>query len=805
AQLVAGQTTDTVPADFTLTGSFPQGFLLGVATSSHQVEGGTQNDWTLFESRPGMPHAGEAVRHGDLATFDADLDRAQRLGINAYRLSIEWSRVEPRRDVFDEAAIAYYREVLDRIRSRHMEPLVTLHHFTLPTWLHHPDDAAARAGWADPAIVTQFTEYAVRVAGALGSRVDLWTTLNEPVGQAAGGYVSGAWPPGLAGRWDLFVRVINTMIHAHRQAYFAIKLRDIVDADGDGAAALVGFVHNVKPIYPARPGTADDLDARDWDYVFHKQFLDALAPVYDTGDFPVPPPASRIPGMVCWDTDIDYTCNVEPHATSTLDFVGLNYHLTGVSLASPLGGANPPLGDRQTGGIRNSVLLSNARQGRPASEYPAEAFARGPWEIDPEGLLNVLRDLWGRYRLPVIVTEHGVAESAEMGRMCTLSKRPPAIVSHLQMVLQAIAEGVPVRGYFHWSLVDNYEWRDGYDTRAKFGLYSVRLNAEERPRLLAGQTVTPVAPRELDPAVPGYQERIETPAAVAFRQIASAGGIAQHVIDRWGSYPRLAAAPSAEGPVRIVPANPPFATPGDVRTQHEEPVTIAVPAGCRVVDVSVALTDASGAAVPQDANYRQGGRIADTRLPPLRRVEVRSWSAAADTVTAQVLWSRRGQTLPGSGTYLAGFAYRATARLECGGDPDGDALVNACDNCPFAGNADQGDADGDGLGDACDDDDDNDGIPDRRDIEQAQAVIGAFALSAFIRPPPSSRGPRCWPRSTQSKRGSRPATSLAQLPPFSRSAAARTDAAPPRTPLIGSSSARRRRSPAEPSMCSSRT
>jgi beta-glucosidase len=744
------------PADFTRVGVLPSGFLLGVATSAHQVEGHMQNDWTLFEARPDMPAAGEAVRHDDPLTLDADLDRARQLGINAYRLSIEWSRVEPRRDVFDDAAITYYAGVIDRIRSRGMEPLVTLHHFTLPQWLLDPSDVAAHPGWTDAATVAAFVDYAGYVAEALGSRVDLWTTLNEPVGQAAGGYVSGAWSPGLTGRWDLFLRGVNNMIRAHRQAFVVIKQRDTADANNDGIAAQVGLVHNLKPVYAARPGTADDQDARDWDYVFHKQFLDAIAPVFDTGEYPVPltAVASRTPGATCWDSDIDYACDVQPSSTTPfLDFLGVNYHLNGVSIASPLGASNPPLGDRQTDGIRNSVLLSNARYGFPAGEYPAEQFARGPWEIDPAGLLRVLRDVWGRYRLPVIITENGLAESADAGRMCEISKRPAAIVSHVQMVLQAIAEGIPVRGYFHWSLIDNYEWREGYDTRAKFGLYSVRLNAEDRPRMLAGQSTAPTAPRQLDPSVPGYQDRIETPAALAYRHIARNRGVTQHALDRWGSYPRLAGVSSQAGPVRIVQANAPFATPGDARTEYEESVAIPVPAACRVVDASVVLTDANGNVIPQDANYRQGGRIADTRISPLRRVEVRSWTATDDVFNAQVLWSRQGQTVSGQ-SYLAGFAYRVIARLDCSAfDADGDHVVQACDSCPSIANASQVDLDGDGAGDECDDDDDGDSLTDAqeavygtnprqadsdgdtladgRDVEFVQSSIAQLPLSAF--------------------------------------------------------------------------
>ncbi len=671
AALRATPATDA-PADFTTTGAFPPDFLFGVATSSHQVEGNnTLNDWSVFEGRADVADSGEADREHDLGVLDQDLDLARSLGVNAYRFSIEWSRVEPSRDVFSDAELRHYQAVADHIRARGMVPVAGLSHFTLPSWVLDPNDLPNKPGWTSAATVQQFVEYARRMADVLGSRVDVWTTFNEPNGQIAGAYLSGAWSPGLSGRWDNYLQAANNLILAHRRAYRTLKQRDTIDADGDGKAAAVGLVQNMNVIFPQAPGTADDQDARDWDYVFHKQFLDAVTRVYDVGAFPVPAYAqgSRSSGMNCWDSDADYACDVLPSTEDGfLDFIGINYHNTAVSASSMLGGANPPLGDRSTGGIRNSVLMTNARPGRPASDYPGELFARGPWEIYPEGLLSVLRDLWGRYRLPMIVTENGLSEIGANGLDPEVTKRPAFIVSHLQMLLQAIGEGLPVRGYFHWSLVDNFEWRDAYDTRAKFGLFHVRHNREEIPPLRAGQFVTPTSSKELDPSVDGYQQRTETPGATAYREIATARAVAPEALDRWGSFPRLQGDQMIASPVRTIQANPPFASPGDPRTEGDDAVAEAIPGGCQVIDANVMFTDAGGTALAQNVNLRQGGRVADTRFAPARRVEIRSANLGASDGAVSLFWSRNGLTFPNPpGIWLPGFSYRVLYRLRCAG------------------------------------------------------------------------------------------------------------------------------------------
>ena len=201
-----------VSSDWERTGAFPPGFLLGVGTSSHQVEGdNTNNDWWVFETRSwgilGLGHdpstvadSRQALRHFNLDVLRADLDRAQSLGLNCYRMSLEWSRIEPTKTGgFDPAAIDYYKAVLDEILARGMKPIVGLNHYTLPLWILNPADHGSFPGWTEDRtsdIVNRFALYAARMAQELGSRVDYWTTLNEPSGQILASYAAGVWSPG---------------------------------------------------------------------------------------------------------------------------------------------------------------------------------------------------------------------------------------------------------------------------------------------------------------------------------------------------------------------------------------------------------------------------------------------------------------------------------------------------------------------------------------------------------------------------------------------------------------------------------
>ncbi len=211
---------------------FPPGFLWGTASSSHQHEGqNTNNQWWAWEQQPGR------IWHGDVSgdacgwwnELEPDLDRAAGLGLNAHRLSLEWSRIEPRDGVFDESAIRRYREMLEALRRRRLTPMVTLHHFTNPLWLE------ARGAWLDPRTPERFARYVAYAVGKLGDLCQLWCTGNEPTVYAGMGYLEGLWPPG-ATSLLLTRKILEALLRGHAAAATAIHQA--------GPAHRVGIVHN---------------------------------------------------------------------------------------------------------------------------------------------------------------------------------------------------------------------------------------------------------------------------------------------------------------------------------------------------------------------------------------------------------------------------------------------------------------------------------------------------------------------------------------------------------------------------------
>jgi len=221
---------------------FPPGFLWGAATAAHQVEGDNRaSDWWAFEQAGKLPFAsGDACRHYQL--FEQDFDLAQGWGHNAHRFSIEWSRIEPREGAWDRGALDHYRDVVQALQRRGMEPLVTLHHFTNPAWF------TRAGGWSASGSVARFARYVERVADHLKDQVRWWITINEPTVYAKNAFVAGHWPPCRRNDWRAAWRVVRNMGRAHRLAY------DILHRHRPDA--LVGFAHSAPLVVaraPARP------------------------------------------------------------------------------------------------------------------------------------------------------------------------------------------------------------------------------------------------------------------------------------------------------------------------------------------------------------------------------------------------------------------------------------------------------------------------------------------------------------------------------------------------------------------------
>lgn len=396
---------------------FPAGFLWGAATSAHQVEGGNRwNDWWSFEHRaPDLPathRSGEACRHWEL--FDRDFALAAADAHNAHRLSLEWSRIEPERGRHDGDAIAHYHDVFASLRGHGLTPIVTLFHFTLPLWV------AAAGGWESRETLGRFCDFARFCAREFGGEVDWWCTMNEPEVYAFRGWSEGIWPPG---KHDdgLALEVVANQLEAHGRAYRILHDEDRADADGDGVPARVGFAKHVVQLEPLRGWSPlDQLRAFLEDRVFNEAVIEAPR----SGEIRL-----SIPGAKAVRRHV-------PELADSLDWFGLNYYTRW--MVDGLG--------------REPHVL---RPGAPANDLG--------WEIYPEGLVRAVERV-GRGERPVLITEHGVADAADRAR-------PRALVESLVRLGGAVARGARVIGYLHWSLMDNFEWADGFAGR--FGLYRV--------------------------------------------------------------------------------------------------------------------------------------------------------------------------------------------------------------------------------------------------------------------------------------------------------------------------------------------
>ena len=400
--------------------------LWGVAVSHYQVEGDDPCDWTEWEAagRTRGGPCGAAVRGWE--RYEGDADLAASLGANAFRFSVSWSRIEPRPGQFDREALDRYRRLAEHLVARGLEPVVTLLHYTHPAWFHR------ETPWTSTASVGAFSRLARTVAQALAPHVRLWTVLNEPLVLLLGGFLDGQIPPGLS---DVRAarRALDHLLAAHAEA--AAVLRE------EAPGSVIGVAHNMMAFAPDRPGhPLDRVLARSAHRLYNSGLLEAFA----TGRWSVwIPPFTRLAGR-------------RDDLPGSLDVLGVNFY-SRLHLRSP--GKERFPGD----------FAYRDRSGQGLSD--------NGWEIVPEAFGPLLREAAALGK-PLLVTENGLADAAD-------SRRPSFLRAHADVLDRAIAEGVPVHGFFHWSLLDNFEWLDGFGPR--FGLFSVdRETFERRPRPSAG-------------------------------------------------------------------------------------------------------------------------------------------------------------------------------------------------------------------------------------------------------------------------------------------------------------------------------
>lgn len=443
---------------------FPADFLWGSATASYQIEGAAHEDgrgpsiWDTFSHTPGKVLNGDT---GDVAVdhyhrVPQDVAIMQDLGLQAYRFSIAWSRVLPTgTGEVNQAGLDFYSDLVDRLLAAGIKPVVTLYHWDLPQTL---EDAG---GWTARATAYAFADYARVVARALGDRVHLWTTLNEPWCSSFLGYGSGVHAPGIADPAAALAAVHHLNL-AHGLAATAIR-------DELGADTPVSITLNLHVTRAASPAPADVEAKRRIDTIANEVFL---GPVLE----------GAYPEQVFADTaavsDWSFVQDGDLELIRVpIDLLGVNYYSTG-----RVQHGTPPVGDGTPGpdGHRSSVV--SPWVGADNVEWlpqPGPHTAMG-WNIEPEGLVDLLLELHQRYPdLPLAITENGAAfyDTVEDGRVHDV-ERVGYLHDHLDAVGEARDKGVDVRGYFVWSLFDNFEWAYGYDRR--FGVVHVDYDTQVR-------------------------------------------------------------------------------------------------------------------------------------------------------------------------------------------------------------------------------------------------------------------------------------------------------------------------------------
>lgn len=390
---------------------FPGDFIWGAATSSHQVEGGNDNDWTEFENSGGKIYnedrSGLAADHWN--RYEEDFDILEELNLNTYRFSIEWSRVEPQEGQFNQEAIDHYRAMLTSLKRRGITPAVTLHHFTNPKWLPL---------WTDKNNIGYFVRYTKFVVEQLGDLCEHWCTINEPNNFATLGYALDMWAPGIQQKSTLRP-VLRNLAAAHNNAYEIIHRT--YKAKG-WQRPMVSITLQLNYFTPMSQNPLDWAVMKAVSYFRNYYLLNRVK--------------------------------------KKLDYLGFNYYF----------GFHVKWNDP---GSYTDIRY-------PGLDLPTNDLG---WNIEPEGLYHSLLE-FSKLGIPILITENGIPDAKD-------TKREWYIISHLEQVHRAMQDGAQVIGYIHWSLLDNFEWADGY--KGRFGLVEVDFETQQRTIRGSARTYAQIA------------------------------------------------------------------------------------------------------------------------------------------------------------------------------------------------------------------------------------------------------------------------------------------------------------------------
>jgi beta-glucosidase len=439
--------------------AFPPGFLWGVATSAYQIEGATEADgrgesiWDRFAATPGKiaDRSDARVACDHHRRWREDLALLSELGVNAYRFSVAWPRVVPRgRGAVNRAGLDFYDRLVDALLEAGVQPLATLYHWDLPQRLQD------EGGWGARATAEAFVAYAEAVAMRLGDRVRRWATHNEPWCIATLGHEQGEHAPGLRDP-ALALRAAHHVLLSHGWATAALRRH--------APGAEVGLVLNLVPAWPASPSEADRDAARAFDGFFNRWYLD---PVFH-GAYPADAVADRVARGHLRGPELPFVRDGDLAAIAApIDFLGVNYYTRAI--------------------LRSDAVPESENAPRTIPAPAPEALTDMGWEVFAPGLHDLLVRLHRDYAPPsLLVTENGAAFEDPPGAAGPVVEDPRRVAylrAHLAEAHRAIAAGVPLAGYFHWSLLDNFEWGHGYTKR--FGLYRVDFPTQARiPRASA--------------------------------------------------------------------------------------------------------------------------------------------------------------------------------------------------------------------------------------------------------------------------------------------------------------------------------
>jgi beta-glucosidase len=400
---------------------FPETFLWGTASSEYQISGAEKLpncQWAEWEKKGDPAIKGGQTSGSAIEGWDRykeDIALLKEMGLNSYRFSVDWSAIEPEEGYFDKEAIEHYLDVCKELKKNNIEPMITLHHFTHPIWFEEKGAFEKREN------IDYFVRFAKFVFTELSNDVSLWCTMNEPTVIALMGYILGEFPPGKRGIF-LAAEVLNNMLFAHVAVYKELKQMK------NGDTSQIGIVHSYLKFEPYSGW--NPIEAMPCLF-FTKNLHQTVMDFFKTGEF----------------SSMFFQRESVPEAKESFDFFGLNYY------------SRPVIG-----------MKFSLKEFLGPTCFPGEVMTDMPYPSYAEGFYDALIDC-GALGKPVYVTENGIADEKD-------DRRELFIKKYLYALSRAISDGVDVRGYFYWSLIDNFEWAEGWSM--KFGLYECDLESKER-------------------------------------------------------------------------------------------------------------------------------------------------------------------------------------------------------------------------------------------------------------------------------------------------------------------------------------